>query len=393
MDGKQAGLREIINNFNSAEPISEDFLRRVQSEGGKEYFEELEAAGKLPAKIYEVKKLIGQVESSINRRLEKANVGLKKINLLSNTSISMQSNAPKLMTKITIVKNGEKATDSVNFALNLSAQKLLNLPAEEIYGVVSALVYTSILKKKEGSLQSSENELDDEVLFVSDAFEEEEIRNRNKSNEQDAGSKNIIIRYLKKFLKEFFGLYDSPEAVKYNAAMPANFYDKISQAVANDLAGKNGTEVVSSMFNLETLSQEMLSDNDVAIARTEKLREQAKEAESQGNEELSVSYSKQSLELLSYQTKEDFTKMKFGASSENSGMAVFAQSFISEILAKNGVPIESVNITFNPDEYPGVFNPPNNINIDVSKVENVTDFVMTLSHETQHAVDHQKKNL
>ena len=384
-------FKDDLDSFNNAEPIREDFYRMVEGENGKAYFEELKAAGKLPQKIYDVKKIISRVEASINSRLDKANVGLKKINLLANTSISMQSNAPKLMTKIDIVKNGEQSTQSVNFSLNLSAQKLLNLPAEEIYAVVSALVYTSILKKKEGSLSASEHEYEDEVLFVSDAEQEEQIRNRNKSNEQDAGSKSIIMRYLKKFLKDFFGMFDNPKAIEYNSSIAPDFYDKISQAVANDLVGKNAPdETVASMFNVESVAKETVSESEIAVARTEKLREKANDAAEQGNEELFTSYSKQSLELLSYQTKDSFTNIKFGASNENSGMAAFAQNFIAEILANNGISTDAVKITFRPDQYPGVFNPPNNINIDVSKVENVTDFVMTLAHETKHAVDHVK---
>ena len=103
--------------------------------------------------------------------------------------------------------------------------------------------------------------------------------------------------------------------------------------------------------------------------------------------EKSMDYAKQASELLSYETKDKFSKMK--ASKDGEDIKNFCESYIADFLRSNGISDTYLSITFNENECQGMFyrGEAPKINIDLSKVESVTDLVMTLSHELTHSVD------
>ncbi len=375
MEKKDLTLSELLQKFNSGEPIPESFFAEVSGEDGASRFKQLKESGLLPEKLSLLKQIVALVEKSINKKCASRSLDVQSVNLLSNTTISFDTNSPQIGIKVSKITSEEGLT-SANISLNLSVQKLINLPAEELYAVIYSAVAGSVFQSESAKLSETaefdENNEEKEVKHADEKQQDEDL-------EEIKEPRSVIVRFIKNFLKKFFGV-----GLRNSKKDDDELYDALANDVVDDLTEENEpSSIANSMFSFDNLKKD-LSDEDLEIFRVRRLNQKEDEAKSQENESLVASYSKQALEILSNATKDSFENVKF---DEKKGLDVFARNYVTEILANNGLSANAVELSFNEDIFAGSFTPPNKVNVCLSKVKNVTDFVRTLSHETRHAVD------
>jgi hypothetical protein len=374
-NGKNSDLKKIFEEYNTAEPISASFddakISGILSGTSKE---------RMPAKIDALCSVVLSVESSINDMLKsRNNTNIAEVNISRNFTITSNSNDPNCLPHIKLAPVDEK-TSVANITLNINVQKLINLPAEELYSRIYSIVYASVFDK---SLEKGSSGATQEVENA------ELVRGMDEVEEKEAGQNPTllgrIVKYIKEQLKEILGL-DYPEEK----------LDTISREITNNYSSAyGGADIVyEEMFDASAIKGDP-TVKQLGAARVSKIISKADMAAAYENPRAEMSYRQQASALLSEQTKESFNKMKNGGSAE---MQAFCQTYITQMLASNGIDIGDLEITFDSVrmvngrevELPqGTFydGNPKSINVNMDKVKDLTDLVMTLTHETTHAMD------
>ena len=194
-----------------------------------------------------------------------------------------------------------------------------------------------------------------------------------------------VVKYIADKIRDFLGL-DYPE-------------DKLNtiakEITHNYSSAYGGADIVyEEMFDASSIKGDP-TVKQLQAARVNKLISKADMAAAYESPREEMSYRQQASALLAENTKEAFSKMKSGGAAE---MQAFCQTYITQMLASNGINIDDLQITFdsvrmvNGKEVPlpqGTFydGNPKSINVNLDKVKDITDLIMTLTHETTHAMD------
>ncbi len=364
----------------------------------KKYFDEYDKAGAVPAsldnkkieqilagksdqempkKINALCNLILSVESAINAKLSDSVSNISAVEIAKNFTISSNPYEPEYSTKISMSKAGAKNQSVANIALDINIQKIFKLPAERVYSVIYALVEGSILNKAlDKNTLSAEDEEYKSVELVRDVEEAEKLSGKkSKANRSMLAN---LIKYIANGLKELFG--EKYSADKINA---------ISKNIADNYANAYGgiENAYGEMFDASKLKSDP-SIEDLNLARISKILQNAEKQRAEANPVGEMSYAQQASALLSEKTKVAFERMKTGEAGQ---LQEFCVKFIGNFVTSNGYDVSSVEVEFinNPNGPQGRFVDGNQkkIQVNLAKVKNTTDLVMTMTHEGTHAID------
>ena len=361
-NGKNTELKQVCESYNKAEPIPADFnddrLKGILSGTSNE---------PMPKKIEALCKLISNVANSISGQL-KHNTNIADIKI-EDLTVSSNPNDPNCAPHVDLASMDGSDRMVANVSLHVNIQKLINLPAEEVYSRVYSVVYASIFDK---TLEKDAT-LADQVVDNADL-----VRGMDEVKGEDMTLFGRVVKYIADKIRDVLGL-DYPE-------------DKLNtiakEITHNYSSAYGGADVVyEEMFDASSIKGDP-TVKQLQEARVDKLISKADMAAAYENPREEMSYRQQASALLAENTRDSFNKMKSGGSAE---MQAFCQTYITQMLASNGIDIGSLQITFESGAGlpQGTFydGNPKRINVNVDKVKDVTDLVMTLTHETTHAMD------
>lgn len=372
-NSKNPDLKEVFDKYNKAEPISASFnderLSGILSGTSNE---------PMPAKIENLCNVISSVATSITAEL-KHNTNISEVKIADFT-VSSNPNDPDCAPHVDL---GSKEASGLvaNVSLHVNIQKLINLPAEEVYSRIYSVVYASIFDKTLEKDATVADQIVDNVDLV---------RGMDEVEEKEAGQNPTlfgrIMKYIANKIKEVLGL-DYPEE-KINTIA--------KEITHNYSSAYGGADIVyEDMFDTNAIKGDP-SVQQLNHARVSKLISKADMAAAYENPREEMSYRQQATALLSEDVKASFNQMKIGGRAE---MQAFCTRYITQMLASNGINIDDLQITFDSVRVTssgkeinlpqGTFydGNPKSINVNLDKVKDVTDLIMTLTHETTHAMD------
>lgn len=386
MANETQNLFDEINEYDESLPIPEE----CSEESLKSF-----ANNNAPAKIKAFNKLLKRVESGINKRLSLMNISISGFKLKNSFSAGMRNRS--VMTKFEFIQNSNGSLSALNLNLNVNVNKFLKYPAMEVYSIVSALAYNVLnLKPQLDGSKTSElaNESDVELKKVSDITKE----NNEKTKYESA--KFLISSYLRDFLPAYFG-YDKNSITNL---------DYISELVAEQLLSQMNdweiSQVSTFFFKFDKLDRKAalegrkyFESSNIYPYRTAKIQEKAANMfaldESASFKDAKALNSQQQYLSLSatFAGKHEAVKdaLSGGFNNENERLKDFCRAYAASFMNSNGLKDIEVNFVNSGNcEYYDEGNK-HYININLSDPAfasgNVTELVMTLSHELTHAVD------
>ncbi len=382
---EKESLKNVFDDYNKAAPLPKGFNNNdidgiLSGESGKE----------MPKKIDEFGKLIKSAEKSINDRWKnRTNITAIRIN---NIDTNSDPNNPTILPKTTMQSTGVDNGVMVDLSVNVNLSKLSYLPADRVYSQIVSAVEFSVFNKeldKDPELAKGDSEKDN-MAFGRDAKELESF----ESSANDGVATKNLITYLSagiaNFIKELFGIEPTDNQVK-----------NIANEVVQDFSGKkaygSAENAYDSMFDKSRLSKEP-SLRELQGARIGKMLIDAETAFDMGEYDSEMSYREQASALMSESMKKAFTdKLK---SKNPEEVQSFCTQYIASLLQSNNFSAESVSVSFIANEETnskGKFyqNGPSGVGREIvinlaptnGKEMSLTDLVMTLTHETRHAMD------
>ena len=228
-----------------------------------------------------------------------------------------------------------------------NSSKLAAFSPEEAYSAVYAVLFNALLKRKD-------RVKDKDFEFGKNIEAKDEFDLDSKNNENQIKSQSIIARYLKKFLCKLLGLTEED-------------YARCSDQISKDF------------FNKGITDQTMFQNPNGANLLAERYGMVSKKG-----------YQQQAAALLGVISQDQFDSLKTGNSNK---IESFCRDYVTTFASINGVPLDTLNITFEPKGSLGEYTDYGatqtiNINLEeIKKLNNPAEVVMTLSHELTHAVD------
>lgn len=374
-------IKKIFDDYNSGKMplnISNSYLETLLKDKNKLY--------KLPKKIMAINKMVERIEKGLNTAF--INSGTRFV-LSSTTTISADIRDGNIKTKISLFELGDGESSIVNIPLNINIKTLLDLPPEEVYAILKGLVYHAVLCNKMDKSEENHDKDFENVLFYRDQEEKKDLKEhvKEKANKEKAKSA------LKKYFMGLFENYFSKDFKKFDniAELVAN--DIVSTMDPSDIRGMLGTFFDMSKFKKEGIEkvEEFLNSDykTLSMSRESLILSKAKNKIAEPGKEIeAINYQKQYKALLSVNTKEKFAEMKNSINDENK-IRDFCVEYINNYMSSNGLePLEANEITFNNVGGLGLYSDngvSRSININLSKINSITELVMTLSHELTHA--------
>lgn len=350
--------------------------------------------GNCPAKINAFNKLLNRVQNGINKTLMNFNTSISGLKIKNTFSSGAKNRS--VITKFAFAKSDGSKSD-IEMNLNVNINKFLKYPALEVYSLISSLAYAKIFSglKKEQIEKSklSTNEFEQAMLMTS-----ADITKSDSEKSQYEDSKFFLTIYLKEFLPSYFGFSE------------INNIDYIAELVADQLLGQMSeweiAQVSKSFFKFDKLNikaaregkKYIQNGNAIFPYRTAKLQEKATQFALNSDEDFSnkkaLGAQQQYLALsgtFAGNNAEVKDALAGGFSNDNEKLKNFCRAYAESFMRSNGLTNIEVNFVNSGNcEY---FDKGNShcININLSAPElaggNVTELVMTLSHELTHAVD------
>lgn len=367
-------LEEAFNDYNESAPLKCTFddkndarkdttINKIKSNNNE--------------KIASAKRIVALAAGLVNQKLQDADANIELINVTDTFSLNSQD--ARISTKIKL-NDQDKVVDVY---VNFNARKMLNLPPQEFYSVVCALLYNSILAKSIsdiGGLNTlkKQSENGQSVDFLRPQYDDPNVVRKKGSNAVDTETIDTIKTYLSNFLSQYMDEKNSAS------------YDDIAELVAEEMltTDRSAESILKSMFDVSKIKE--FEDNSLNEARNSRLVDNVELAMNEYDMLGALTYEQQAAELLSTRTKSTFNAMK-NSKEQVQNLANFCISFVDDFLRSNGLVNSGVMLTFNRTGTPGNFVKDNNgtrtINIDLSAVKSVTDLVMTMSHEVTHCLD------
>lgn len=381
---EKESLKNVFDDYNKAAPLPKGFNNNdidgiLSGKSGKE----------MPKKIDEFGKLIKSAEKSINDHWRnKTNITAIRIN---NIDTNSDPNNPTILPKTTMKSTGVDNGVMVDLSVNVNLSKLSYLPADRVYSqIVSAIEFEVFNKELDKDPEVAKGDSEKEnMAFGRNAKDLEPF----ESSANDGVATKNLITYLSagiaNFIKELFGIEPTDNQVK-----------NIANEVVQDFSGKkaygSAENAYDSMFDKSRLSKEP-SLRELQGARIGKMLIDAETAFDMGEYDAEMSYREQASALMSESMKDSFENMK---SKNPEAIQSFCTQYIASLLQSNNFSAESVSVSFIANEEtnskgkfyqdgPGGVGREIVINLATpnGKEMSLTDLIMTLTHETRHAMD------
>ena len=188
-NGKNTELKQVCESYNKAEPIPADFnddrLKGILSGTSNE---------PMPKKIEALCKLISNVANSISGQL-KHNTNIADIKI-EDLTVSSNPNDPNCAPHVDLASMDGSDRMVANVSLHVNIQKLINLPAEEVYSRVYSVVYASIFDK---TLEKDAT-LTDQVVDNADL-----VRGMDEVKGEDMTLFGRVVKYIADKIRDVLG--------------------------------------------------------------------------------------------------------------------------------------------------------------------------------------------
>lgn len=384
-------LKEIFKIINS-EPtparIDDSFIKKLAESENKNKHE-------VPRKVLAIKRMISVIEKKLNSML---GIGAK---YTLPVTFSSNPSSGNFDIKIAIMNTNSTAINSIN--MNIKLDKLIKLPAEEIYTILSTAVYGKILSQKiDPNIELENKEVSDKtfMFFKGGEAEERQLKAGVKEKKDKIKATSIISAYLEEFIKQYFGddFNDFGPIASYVATDIVNSMDE------NDLQA-----ILSNMFDFEKINEVVKGDvssflnssrsrDKLLEARSSNIVNKAKLALNEHSLDEALNYNQQYEALLNERTKDSFKKMvESDTLQPNADLRNFCIDYVNSFMNSNG--LHGAKVTFeNTGDLGTFYHGDGRININLTRLSqmescSVSELVMTLSHELTHAVDYAKNTL
>ncbi len=298
----------------------------------------------------------------------------------------------KVCFQMNVVQTG--SANSLPVKICIPLDKLVQMSPLEIFAIMTTATYAAVQKAQDSGLsEMSHVDLDNEKNSDHEAAAEKVAEaNQNETNRDKA--QKLLATYLEGFLARYYGKHFKE-------------FDDISQVIAFRILGDLPPEKVEEMANpffdfskIEMDAIEKLAEfKDVEVSelldecRRDRIYNQAQTFwKEPGQEPKAISATNQYLALMSTSLKGEFAKVlseqEAGGANKTATLKSFCKTYSDTFLASNG--LKPVEVTFDANGDLGTFSDEgtsHKININLSKINSVSELVSTLSHELTHAVE------
>lgn len=396
MENKKVNEKKLLELFDqfdttSCPIITESFLRSMNNNQNWEK----EATRKIKA----LKGFVDMIQTSVNNKyMREMNT---KFSISRNLFFYADANMPQVLTKLRITQLGK--SDVVPLSLNIPLDRLVKMPALEVYSLLSAATHNAI----KCASKNLNNEFDriniDKVENTKVDNLQEAIEDKTEKIEQSddrVNAKNILKTYLREFIPEIAGgEFDDFDAIA----------ELVASEIVDELDEEGLKRVVGWFFSPEEYNEMAESKvaqflgKDVASlkGRTGRLYNKAQELwldPSKEPEALSVTQQYQA--LMSTRLKSQFAEIVKGQTSgglQNTlDLKAFCQNYVDTLMRASNVKPVSVEFerkekgTSNNNDFGTFIDEGDNgayIYVNLNKISSVSELVATLSHETAHAIE------
>ncbi len=371
-----AKLLDIFDGYDNAEPLAEslnnsdlELLSKKQAENKKssQKDKKLDVPKTKKDGLIAIAK---KVESAINLGLSSNN----QIKLDLTFTATLANSVSGGGNKGVFVQSKNSSGD---IAMNINIKRLSKLPALEVYSILYKSLYSHVYKK--------ELENDDGLSLPSEiSGSDKKDDSDNKSNKTKRKAIECLAGYLNKFLPKYFeGKFKD--------------FTAISELVASQIISEMGEEdiekILGVFFKLENfndkaekLVEEFLGESE--NARYNHIVGKATELMIDPNKEVvGLNYMQQYEELMSVSIKNKFKEAVNNDSKSLSDFKNFCVSYANKFMASRN--LNGIEVSFDAEGELGTFydgNPPR-VNVNLKKIDSISELAMTLSHELTHAVD------
>lgn len=387
LNAKERDLKKIFDEYNKGampQDFNNSYLESLLKE--KNNYE------RIPKKVASLGKMVKQIQKDLNAVF--ANQGTK-FELFSNTTISSDIKDGKITTNIRLFELGDGSSSIVNIPININIKHLLQMPPQEVYAIIKGLVYHSVLCKSMDKVEEGQNHDFDEVLLYRDKSEIKELEKHVNEKKNMRKAEQVLKNY-------FTGLFRDCFSEEFNR------FDNIAELIAKDIVSTMEADDVEKMLgtffdisSFKKLGIEKVEDflnldyNTLSKARIKKISSNAESMVQQPGKDIeAIDYEKQAQALLSLRTKSKYQELK-NSGNDKVNLQQFCVNFINDYMSSNGLSgFGPENITFNSVDKNGKRlelgtyydnGETHSININLNRIDSVTELIMTLTHELTHA--------
>jgi len=336
-------------------------------------------------KVRCIKNFVSLIQKEVN--LKYSDKLGSKFSIDRNMVFYADPNMPMVYTKLRISQNGNN--DIIPLSLNIPLDKLITMPAMEIYSILSAASHDAIQQSligKQGLV--TEIDLNNEQEDSSEI--NKNIKDSVKFEKNKEQAQELLSKYLEVFLSKACGeeFYEFDDISSLVAAQIIEGLD------SEDLEKMLGLFFDFSQFDDEALSHvASFTEKEVFQLRASKLYQKASDFWKDPDKvPEALNATQQYQALMSMSLKEQFSKVAHKDLKKGAEFDVdvedFCKSYANAFMDSNG--LKPIPITFKNEGELGTYIDEGNahsININLSKIYSVTELVSTLSHELTHAVE------
>lgn len=375
-------LLDAFESYDSANPVpsaveNED-LKRLALKPLAYKVEER----KLKTKKNGLLDLAAKVEDAINLRLKEKGIDKKlKFGLTFSAALSDKAVSESPVT----LKNFNSQMSEVPVLLNVNLKKISKLPALEAY----AVMYGQLDRFAREQLEPKEKSESPEPVAATEQTGEQD-RAKEQAREDKKQAVEALSGYLKGFLSKYFGTRLKDYDILANV---------VAGEIVNEMPEKDVKQVLGTFFDFGSVSEESVSIaksilSDPLTARVSHVRRKATELSIDPSRQLeALGYEQQAEELLSVGLKDKFNEAVMGYDPNNKNIPLnqfkdFCVSYANSFMHANG--LKPIAVTFSSEGELGTFYDSGTtprVNINLSKIDSISELAATLSHELTHAVD------
>lgn len=365
-------------------------------------------------KVASIKMMLKTIENNINSQLKGAKSNIK--NFLIVPTISAGNSSGKLTSNILF---GGENKDNINFVLDINMTKLMRLSSLEVYSTLSLNIQNSVYKQIENRARNVNTNI---VFEKNDNINLNDLSSDNDTlqgvlDENKKKAIKVLSKYLQGFLSHYKGAYQEGKFSAFTDLIASQIVNSLDEVA--DLTGKKLTteEILNNFFDYSRIEEvaEIYAEDSYKSnidepedrelfetclgGRLSYLSNKADSyAKDPDREPEAVGYRQQAQELLSAYSDDKFADLLGFKGQDGDSLKDVSQESLREFCKEYAERFMSANNLISIDimfvdgkNYPlGEFVEENGkqyINVNLSKIKNRTDLMMTLSHELKHAVD------
>lgn len=377
-------LKKLFDTFNNTITngfISERALKKLSASPNWDQ--------NLAYKIKIMKQMNSYIQTMLNIKLAKLG---ERFSVRQTLSFFAHPDMSNVCFQQQVIETGNSNIVPIKICIPLD--KLIQMPAMEIYAIISTATYSAV-KASKGTGTTKLSHLDlDKVSEGKDGAVKDKLEKRAEFIQHREKAELLLSKYLEGFLSKHFS-GDFKE------------FDDISKVIAadvlRDLSPEEIEKMMSSFFDFSKYDDnavEKLADftgkplNELmGELRKDKLFYNAQQLwKDPDKQPEAISATNQYRALMSDELKGKFANIlkeqEANGFGKDSSLASFCKEFATTFMASNG--LKEINITFENNGDLGTYideGSSHRININLTKITSVSELVSTLSHELTHAVD------